>query len=62
MLAGVLAGLCGATIVAAGMGAMSDMAEGMGQELFNAAVLILAVGMLAWHNIWICLLYTSRCV
>lgn len=52
MLAGVLAGLCGATVVAAGMGAMSDMAEGMGQELFNAAVLILAVGMLAWHNIW----------
>ena len=52
MLAGVVAGLCGATIVAAGMGAMSDMAEGMGQELFNAAVLILAVGMLAWHNIW----------
>ena len=52
MLAGVLAGLCGATVVAAGMGAMSDMAEGMGQELFNAAILILAVGMLAWHNIW----------
>ena len=28
------------------------MASGMGQELFNASVLILAVAMLAWHNIW----------
>jgi high-affinity iron transporter len=24
----------------------------MGQELFNVAVLLIAVGMLAWHNIW----------
>lgn len=52
MFAGVLAGFFGATIVASGMRALSGMAEGMGQELFNAAVLILAVGMLAWHNIW----------
>lgn len=52
MLAGVFAGLLGATVVASGMGAISEMAEGMGQELFNAVVLILAVGMLAWHNIW----------
>jgi len=28
------------------------MASGMGQELFNAGILMLAVGMLAWHNIW----------
>jgi high-affinity iron transporter len=26
--------------------------EGMGQELFNATVLFLAVAMLGWHNIW----------
>jgi high-affinity iron transporter len=28
------------------------MADGVGQELFNAGVLGLAVLMLAWHNIW----------
>src|SRR5438552_18931450 len=32
--------------------AISGLAEGMGQELFNAMVLGIAVAMLAWHNIW----------
>ncbi len=49
---GVLAGLAGSLLVAAGAGALSQLAEGMGQELFNAAVLTVAVLMLAWHNIW----------
>jgi high-affinity iron transporter len=52
ILAGILAGLAGAAVVASSMGLISDMASGMGQELFNAAILTLAVGMLAWHNIW----------
>ena len=52
IFAGVLAGLAGAAGVASSMEAISNMASGMGQELFNAGVLILAVGMLAWHNIW----------
>jgi high-affinity iron transporter len=52
ILSGVLAGLAGAALVASSMGAISNMASGMGQELFNAAILTLAVGMLAWHNIW----------
>ncbi len=52
MAAGVLAGLTGAALVASSMEAISNLASGMGQELFNAGVLILAVGMLAWHNIW----------
>jgi high-affinity iron transporter len=52
MLAGVVAGCLGAALVAFGMEAISGWADGMGQELFNAAVLCLAVGMLAWHNIW----------
>lgn len=50
--AGILAGLAGAALVASSMGLISDMASGVGQELFNAGILILAVGMLAWHNIW----------
>ena len=52
MVAGILAGISGAALIASSMEAISDMASGMGQELFNASVLILAVGMLAWHNIW----------
>lgn len=50
--AGVIAGVLGAGLVAASMEALSEMASGMGQELFNAGILAVAVGMLAWHNIW----------
>ena len=50
--AGIAAGLLGALGVAAGAGAISQLAEGMGQEVFNASILGLAVAMLAWHNIW----------
>jgi high-affinity iron transporter len=50
--AGVAAGIGGAILVAFGAGAISQLAEGMGQELFNASILGLAVAMLAWHNIW----------
>lgn len=50
--AGVLAGLLGAGIVAFFASSIAERAGGMGQELFNALVLGLAVVMLAWHNIW----------
>ena len=49
---GVLAGVAGATVVAYFAGAISDAFAGAGQELFNAAVLGLAVVMLTWHNVW----------
>ena len=52
IVAGILAGFLGAAMVASSMEAISNWASGMGQELFNAAILTLAVGMLAWHNIW----------
>ena len=52
IVTGVLAGLVGAAMVASSMELISNLASGMGQELFNAGILILAVGMLAWHNIW----------
>lgn len=52
MGAGMIAGLLGAVAVASSMGAISNWADGSGQELFNAGVLTLAVCMLAWHNIW----------
>ncbi len=50
--AGIAAGIAGATVVAFFAGAISDLFEGSGQELFNAAVLSLAVLMLTWHNVW----------
>lgn len=52
IVGGLLAGLVGAALVASSMEAISNLASGMGQELFQAGVLTLAVGMLAWHNIW----------
>ena len=52
LAAGVLAGLLGAGVVAFFASIIAESAGGMGQELFNALVLGLAVVMLAWHNIW----------
>jgi high-affinity iron transporter len=49
---GIGAGLCGSALVAGFAGAISAALEGMGQEVFNASILILAVLMLSWHNVW----------
>jgi high-affinity iron transporter len=49
---GVLAGALAACVVAAFAGALSQLFAGMGQELFNAAILVIAVMMLTWHNVW----------
>jgi len=49
---GVFAGVLGAGLVAAFAGALSQLFAGMGQELFNAAILGIAVIMLTWHNVW----------
>jgi high-affinity iron transporter len=52
LAAGIVAGLSGAGIVALGTERIAEMASGVGQELFNASVLGIAVVMLAWHNLW----------
>lgn len=49
---GVLGGIAGACLVAAFARSISAAMEGMGQELFNVAILLVAVAMLAWHNVW----------
>jgi high-affinity iron transporter len=49
---GVLGGVLGACLVATFAGALSNLFAGMGQELFNAAILGIAVVMLTWHNVW----------
>jgi high-affinity iron transporter len=52
LAAGIAAGLAGALLVALGTDRIAELASGIGQELFNAAVLGIAVVMLAWHNLW----------
>src|SRR5579871_581023 len=49
---GVAGGTLGACVVAAFAGELGGLFNGSGQELFNAAILITAVGMLTWHNTW----------
>ena len=50
--AGIAAGVAGAILVAAFADALSNSLAGIGQEIFNASILAVAVVMLAWHNIW----------
>ena len=49
---GIAAGVLGACLVAGFAEQIASLFQGSGQELFNAAILIAAVLMLAWHNIW----------
>jgi high-affinity iron transporter len=52
LIGGVAAGVLGAVIVAGFASQIAEALEGVGQEVFNASVLGLAVLMLGWHNIW----------
>ena len=49
---GIMGGIVGACIVAAFASSIADLMEGSGQEVFNASVMIVAVLMLTWHNVW----------
>jgi high-affinity iron transporter len=49
---GVVGGVLGACLVAAFAGELASLFEGSGQEIFNATILLLAVCMLTWHNVW----------
>ncbi len=49
---GVAGGVLGACLVAGFAGEIESMFQGSGQELFNATILLLAVVMLTWHNVW----------
>jgi high-affinity iron transporter len=49
---GVAAGLLGACLVAAFAGELASLFAGAGQDFFYAAILLLAVCMLTWHNVW----------
>ena len=49
---GIGGGILGACLVAAFAGAIADALAGIGQEIFNAGILIAAVVMLGWHTAW----------
>ncbi|MGA2128442.1 MAG: FTR1 family protein, partial [Xanthobacteraceae bacterium] len=49
---GVAGGAFGACLVALFTAQLSQAFEGVGQELFNAAILGVAAVMLTWHNVW----------
>ncbi|HEV8015271.1 MAG TPA: FTR1 family protein [Stellaceae bacterium] len=50
--AGIGCGVLLALTVAAFTGEIASAVNGIGQELFNAAILFTAVLMLGWHNVW----------
>lgn len=49
---GIVAGVLGASLVATFAGKIAGLFQGSGQEIFDASILILAVLMLTWHNVW----------
>ena len=49
---GMLLGLAGACVVAGFADGISNALEGRGHEIFNATVLLAAVLLLGWHNVW----------
>ena len=49
---GIAAGVTGAAAVATFAGQIAGLFAGSGQEIFDAAILLLAVTMLTWHNVW----------
>lgn len=50
--AGIVLGVIGAGLVAVFAGVINDSFSGNGQAFLNAGILLAAVCMLAWHNIW----------
>ncbi|MGH8282424.1 MAG: FTR1 family iron permease [Gammaproteobacteria bacterium] len=52
VLGGIILGALGAGVVAAFAGAIAETFSGSGQAILDAVILLLAVLMLAWHNVW----------
>lgn len=49
---GIGVGVAGAVAIATVSEFIASALQGVGQELFNAAILVAAVAMLAWHHLW----------
>lgn len=49
---GIAGGLAGSVAVAFSMRGITEAMEGMGQEVFNGTVMLIASAMIAWTTIW----------
>lgn len=49
---GIGSGVAGSVLVALFAGSLANAFAGAGQEVFNACILIVAVVMLSWHQLW----------
>ncbi|PCJ01993.1 MAG: iron permease [Alphaproteobacteria bacterium] len=49
---GLAIGIAGSVLIAFFTDSISDAIEGMGQEIFNACIMFIAVGFLSWTVIW----------
>jgi len=49
---GLMLGVLGALLVAVFAGSLANAFSGVGQEVFNASVLLAAVTMIGWHVVW----------
>lgn len=52
VLVGIGGGLAGSVVIAGFTDVIASMAEGIGQELLNAAILFTAVAVLGWSIVW----------
>jgi high-affinity iron transporter len=52
LLIGISAGVMGSLVVAWLTESIAQMAGGIGQEIFSATILGIAILMIGWHNIW----------
>lgn len=51
-LAGLAIGVAGSVAIAFFTDSISEAVEGMGQEIFNASIMFVAVGFLSWTVVW----------
>jgi high-affinity iron transporter len=49
---GIVGGVLGAGLVAACTSYLALLFDGSGQDLVNASILFLAVGLIGWHTVW----------
>ncbi len=49
---GLMIGVLGSVVIAFFTSSISDAVDGMGQEIFNATIMFIAVGFLGWTVIW----------
>lgn len=53
LASGILMGIAGSVGMAFGLERLGNWAEGLGQDLVNVVIVVVALVMLAWHCIWI---------